>query len=365
MSMLAGDDDLIDLIYAAMVGDARWDDFLALLANGLPDGTSTLFHHDITSGVGAWQLTHGLLGEVNESYAAHYSRLNPWMPAAAVRPIGLGVTAEQMYPLDSFVTTEFYHDFMRPIGVNSAIGVTIARDNGKSMLLSVGTSRADPKQNRMAADQLTRLAPHLRRVVNYYRSGPRQRAVSEFGASIFDAVDVGIVVVCEARQASMISKMAEDILYRTPCLRVGALGRVRLIDEEADKRLGAMLQRTYDGDRQASFFGDKVKMTLILVQKNPISAYFEGPTVLVLIEATDRKPAADLDGFAVHFRLTRTEKAVLSELVAGWSVNEIAERQRISRETVRSHLKRIFHKTGSHSQGDLIRIAARSVVRRR
>jgi hypothetical protein len=43
---------LVDAVYAALLGEAPWDDFLALFARGLPNGKATLFVHDVNCGRG-------------------------------------------------------------------------------------------------------------------------------------------------------------------------------------------------------------------------------------------------------------------------------------------------------------------------
>jgi DNA-binding CsgD family transcriptional regulator len=56
------------------------------------------------------------------------------------------------------------------------------------------------------------------------------------------------------------------------------------------------------------------------------------------------------------FGLTRAEASFASALVAGQSVREYAEREQLSEETVRTHLKRVLAKTGARRQQELVRI---------
>ena len=58
--------------------------------------------------------------------------------------------------------------------------------------------------------------------------------------------------------------------------------------------------------------------------------------------------------------LTPTETEVARLLASGRSVAEIASRLRISTDTVRWHLKRVFNKTGSRNQADLVRVVLTS-----
>jgi DNA-binding CsgD family transcriptional regulator/PAS domain-containing protein len=64
---------------------------------------------------------------------------------------------------------------------------------------------------------------------------------------------------------------------------------------------------------------------------------------------------------AAAFGLTRTEARVLSALLQGLSLPDIATRHQISINTVRWHLKQLFEKTNCNRQSDLIRVAASAI----
>jgi DNA-binding CsgD family transcriptional regulator len=59
------------------------------------------------------------------------------------------------------------------------------------------------------------------------------------------------------------------------------------------------------------------------------------------------------------FNLTRAEEHLLTQLVAGTGVREAAAHQQISIHTARNQLKSILHKTGRHSQTQLLTLVAR------
>jgi DNA-binding CsgD family transcriptional regulator len=351
------DGEFIDLIYAALLGEAPWEDFLDRLSRSLPGGKTTLFHHDVRKARGAWELSSGLGQDVVAEYARHYSRLNPWMPAASVRKIGQGVVAEQMLPREEFVKTEFYNDFFRREIGESAVGVTIVREHGCSFLLSTTTSRADPDANRDAADRLTRLAPHLQRAFRHFRRNSRQRAIEDIGVSLFDAIDVGLVIVGDARKLKAISATGQRMVESGCGVGVTPLGLVKNAQADADAMLARMLDRGFSGANTAAFVVGQWKLTLIRLSQDRISAYFDGPTVVMLIERPAAKTRVGVEYFANTHRLTAAEKRALEGLVSGKRISEIADDAMLSRETIRSQVKSVFAKTGASSQIELIRLA--------
>jgi DNA-binding CsgD family transcriptional regulator len=56
------------------------------------------------------------------------------------------------------------------------------------------------------------------------------------------------------------------------------------------------------------------------------------------------------------YGLTKAEARLATELAQGNSLIEIGETYHLSQNTLRSHLKSIFRKTGLKSQSDLVRI---------
>jgi DNA-binding CsgD family transcriptional regulator len=66
----------------------------------------------------------------------------------------------------------------------------------------------------------------------------------------------------------------------------------------------------------------------------------------------NRQPSANL--FARVFDLTPAEAKLASLLATGESVESAAQQLLVSRETIRSQLKAIFSKTGTHGQGELV-----------
>ncbi|RWX60116.1 helix-turn-helix transcriptional regulator, partial [Mesorhizobium sp. M2A.F.Ca.ET.039.01.1.1] len=277
-------DYLIDLIYAAVLKEASWSDFLSELSKSIPDGRSLLFYHDATTGHGTWELNHGLDDTTVRNYADYYCRINPWMPKASVRKIGLGVVAEQMLPAVDFRKTEFYNDFFRPIGEESAVGLTIVREEGRSFLLSILTSRGDPERNKPVADQLTAIAPHLHRAFRNYRIGTKRSQIAEIGSSIFDAIDAGLLIVGEGAAVKSVSECGSRIVETGTCVRRTPLGRIRICSPEADAMLRRMLDRSFVAHKAWGAVVNEVKLTFIQVRKDRFSAYFEGPTVVVLLE---------------------------------------------------------------------------------
>jgi DNA-binding CsgD family transcriptional regulator len=86
------------------------------------------------------------------------------------------------------------------------------------------------------------------------------------------------------------------------------------------------------------------------------------PAAIVFLRDPERSIAPEMAALQGLFGLTPAEAIVARQLVSGRSVGEIAARHRLSLNTVRTHLKNIFAKTGVRRQTELVTLVLRSVA---
>jgi DNA-binding CsgD family transcriptional regulator len=82
-------------------------------------------------------------------------------------------------------------------------------------------------------------------------------------------------------------------------------------------------------------------------------------SILLVTDAERRPPSTPADLLRKLFNLTMTESALLSHLEQEIALPAAAEIMGISFETGRSHLKRIFSKTGTSRQTELLMLMRR------
>ena len=85
------------------------------------------------------------------------------------------------------------------------------------------------------------------------------------------------------------------------------------------------------------------------------------PVAAIFVTDPERKAEADAEALARIYGLTVAESRLTELLIQGETLVEAADRLRISHNTARTHLQRIYDKTGTHHRGDLIRLLATGV----
>jgi DNA-binding CsgD family transcriptional regulator len=79
---------------------------------------------------------------------------------------------------------------------------------------------------------------------------------------------------------------------------------------------------------------------------------------LVLLRDLSKERAAQIVDVARHFGLTKAEQCLLDILARGASLPDAAQMLGVARSTARTHLQRLFDKTGKRRQVDLLRMVA-------
>lgn len=349
--------DLIDLIYASLVGEATWQQFLNKLNEALPGAASTLFFHQHRPGHGAAALASGFDPVALRDYSAHYSSINPWMKKLAETPVGIGIIGEQLIDRGSFLRHEYYN-FINDFGFETGIGATLFHDAGCSFLISTLTSSSDPDRNYAAAQQLTALAPHLRRAFRHYRSNQFHSPEAGISASLFEALDVGVIVVGEGMKIRTASSTGRNWLEEGEHVRASALGTLRVVDPAGQEILATMLARGSAGPRTWTGYVPGAKLSFARVLQDEMSEYLAGISVILLVEAFPKAlQPDDLAILARALKLSNAERRVFIGIANGKSIVQIADEAGLTRETVRSQLKAVYAKTGVNSQAGLVRLA--------
>lgn len=362
---------LLDALYSAILGETSWGSWLDNLALMLPGGKAVLFFHDVDRSSGAFVLSSRFEPSSLKAYNEHYAARNPWMPKAAIRPIGIGVRAEQMLPRQTLEKTEFYCDFLKPQRLQTGVGVTVVRDGGTSFLLSVLCEDIDDSQINKAADTLTRLAPHLRRAFGYFKRHAAEEAVTGLARSIFDLTCVGVLLVDSEMRPIAKNAIAERALSEGHGIGVNVAGRIRIASDEATRAMRQMLSQwdraTLGAIRTASFRiavgrDGPPTLRLSLVPYNNMSEaarYFTGPMVLVLIDDLRTPVKIAVDEVRGALGLTRAEAELVVGLASGSTVRDLALARDVALGTARSQLHSVFAKLGVNSQAETVRLVLR------
>lgn len=137
----------------------------------------------------------------------------------------------------------------------------------------------------------------------------------------------------------------------------GGSGKVAVLPDR--KALQKAVKAVEDGDgmQMVPVFDEEERLTnSALVCGLPKVEGQQTPWYLVALCGSQLDPEAR-EWLTGQFGLTDTEALVLLDLLAGHSVDRVAENKGVSVGTVRTHVRKLLEKSGTHSMTELIRLS--------
>jgi DNA-binding CsgD family transcriptional regulator len=306
----------------------------------------------------SFSITPFMAPSVMEAYGAHFHAVNPVWQRTAADPAGTVKTDSMVVPRRAMLATEFYNDWVRPQGVLAALNAVVAVDGGRQSVISVQSVREFDDED-IALYRL--LAPHFERAVALSRRLRLLEMGRRHSAELLHRLDEGLVLV-DAQAHVLFANGAAERAFARGALRIddGALSLMRANDTGRLRGLiagcaGSGFERG-SGGRLSATWGSGGEAAIIVAPLRTEAAWTPGPqpvaAVLIADTAATQPPAAAV--LKMRFGLTPAEAAVAIELCRGEGLRACADRLGTTRATARTHLARIFDKTGVRRQAALV-----------
>ena len=169
---------------------------------------------------------------------------------------------------------------------------------------------------------------------------------------LVDALDFGVLLLAPCGRVHWANHPARDALAAYDVLRVED-GRLALHGPQQQRALLRALADAVVGTPRMLCLGGGVPTTKLAL--SPWRTDADGtPLLLGTLQTGERSDWPALDAYARERRLTAGEADVLQMLVLGDRPPQIAARRGSSEGTVRSQIKALLEKTGTHSMRELV-----------
>ena len=353
-------DSLVGAIYDAAASVSKWPDALCKLASiyGAQMAGIASYSPDPTE---CW----GIMGpdnpELTSEYLAYYHSKNVLLQRTARAPAGALHTDMTVMPRRSLVRTEFYNDFLVRHGIRAMSHVVLVNDDGRLAEVAVHRRKDFDRRDLRV---LGRLYPHLRRAFEVNLRLNQADLYQAAAVEALERLDKAALLVDANSRVLFANRAAEQLFHRGAGLRLteGALSaeiaaeafRLRRMIGECHKRESPAQSATLHISRGNSRMPFSVSVVPLRASGVPSLPAGVWAMVLVTDPEARKRPAAEL--LRQRFGLTKAEAAFALEIMQGEGVQAAADHLRVSRSTARTHLVRIFAKTGARRQAELVRL---------
>lgn len=361
---------LTDQLLDAAVDGGGWDDALLSLARHCRADVGSLVLVDRASGDG-----RGFCLGVGEAWSRPFVRRKARHVAQGSQAVAPGAvfTDRQVIDRRSFEASHFFQSWAKPSGQTEYAGVAVL--NEPSRFVFVGLARGLRKGAFDGGElaELQRLAPGVKRAARVWIAlGAAEEARRTFEAA-FEQMEQAVFLTDAQGRVQRHNLRAQALLNRG-ALRLDKAGALACDDAVAMRRLERAVAVAAEGEDEGD--PDEFRTTV------PCSSRTEPMTLHVSpLRATPRRPApgaavmivavgaedrvrADASRLRKAFGLTRSESLLAAEIVKGGGIKAAAKALRIAPTTARTHLGRVFDKTGARSQVELVGLLSAGLPRR-
>jgi DNA-binding CsgD family transcriptional regulator len=363
-------DPLIDSLYEASLDPAQWPRFLAGLAARLNGIMPTLFLHDTQSQRGTLAFNVGWDGSIVQAYKDYFSERNVWLRGGPhLLQVGKVRTSHMMCSRRELLHSEWYADVCQPCGFSQGIGATVFKDGSLTSNIAVF---ADSQQE-FGAEQMalvSALLPHLQRALKTHLHLAEERLRAQNLMAALDGLVTGLILVGSGAKVLYMNEAAEEIIRTRAGLSVegGTLKALRSNDTAALHALIGPAAQT--SARRAQHAGGTLKIKRLTglplelmvspIRTRPVSTLTE-PAVAAIYATVPQEVRFESQVLACY-GLTPTEIKVAQAIALGLSGSQAAASLGIRYNTLKTHLKRIFQKTHTRRQAELLRLMGTGTI---
>ena len=243
-------------------------------------------------------------------------------------------------------------------------GQAAAEASGGDGAAYLSVFRRDGSWDAEARRRLRLIVPHFCRAVEMTRLMTIRYAAAIAMADTLDSLNASIFLVDANGEtvhanANGEARLAEGRLVRSVRgkLTASAPEAAAALGQAVKYRRAAKFAFTVPGEHRDG--GCQIGRLFPLAAEVARDRGCHRPVVAGLVlDDTALDASKPVDRIAQHYGLARSERDVLLAVVDGCGLTEAAERLSISHSTLKTYLRRLFEKTGTRRQMDLIRLCA-------
>ena len=350
-------EDLVDRIYEAAFVPELWSDVLQRLSDlsNSAAGGILLFDDRLEAKFMSTDLIRPVLDEIALEGGFKHSRVVQLLQALPPPPAF--IYDADYFPKEALESNRTRLDRVLPLGIGGEVGSFIPLPTGEVLLFAMERWLTNDRPSKQDLDHLNHMRPHLARAGLIGARLRLERAHATTAA--LAAIGLPAAVMTASGRVLATNTLLDTL---TSIFLPAAFGGLAITDPEANRLFQQAVTHQNGGDRATvrsipiSPSSGRDAMILHLIPLRRLAhELFSGADVLVAATAlrpSNLVPSPDI--LTGLFDLTPAEARLAAALTAGHSLKAVAANSSITYSTARTYLDRIFTKTGTHHQAQLV-----------
>lgn len=366
--------DTIGAIYDCALDPAGWSSVIGVIADRFSFASGLLGIAQVRDAIHdvriIYRMDDAWLAD-STKYATEMVALQGGAARIQQYPLDEPIVSSQLLPPEERRANQYYREMLAPRGMTDAVFIGLARE--PHLVGYLALNRADqigPIRNR-ELDGLRLISPHLRRAVTIGNLFDLKAVELASFHSVLNGLASGVILVDDDLRIVHANTAADGMLAAGALLSV-AQGRLAVRGRFGQDALRAAVTAAARNESTLGQRGIGIPATgddggtallhLLPLARGELRAGLSPRAVAAIFVVADGS-SAPVDGLAALYDLTPAEGQIFAALVQGVSLENTAANLGIAKSTARTHLLRVFAKTGCGRQAELVALAARLSLR--
>lgn len=367
---------LVADLYAGVLENNPWQTFARNLRAWLDCDAAGLTFRQATAGspsISLWECREPMPDHALREAAAHRSRfahLDP-LAQALTRP-GEILNLDDVIDREQLAETAYYREFLQHYQLEYQLAMCIAEPGGWTCHLGLINGSARRNFDERDKQYLRELQPHLEHALSLYAALQQQILHKEIYRDALNKLAIGTIILNRAGRVLDVSQAAQEMIEKCSSLSL-VDGQVVPVRAEQRYTLRRMIAAAavWSEQRRKGAFVDVLRMEDqhnqhlgLVVRSSPSAPWYPsetGPSVILHLSGIDDRSTLE-SVVARLFGLTASEALLATRLADGLTISEAAAELGLTESSARTYSKRVFAKTGTNRQAELVRLVLKSVA---
>jgi DNA-binding CsgD family transcriptional regulator len=359
-------------IYDASLDPALWPTAIESICHYIGAASAGLHSQDSIS-----RATHALFwwGSASsapqyfQAYRENYGKINPIFPGVIFFDIEQPVAVPDVISCEEFVQTRFFREWLAPQSLTDGLFSNLEKGvTSCAVFTAMRHAKQGPVDDRMRR-RFELITPHVRRSMLIGKVIDLHRVEAAALADALDELASGIFIVDSTGRIIHANLSAHRLIAEGDVLRA-TNGRLFALEAKGGRILLEVFAAAQAGDAAVGKGGIAIPLAARTGERYvahvlPLTSGARrkagvsyAATAAMFIRKAGLELPSPPEAVAGEFNLTPAEVRVLFAIVQIGGVPEVAPVLGIAEQTVKSHLHRIYEKTATRRQADLVKLVA-------
>jgi DNA-binding CsgD family transcriptional regulator len=358
---------VIGQIYDAALDPPLWTQAIEGACGFVGGYTGNMFIQDSQRKNAQFLATWGMEPDYWRAFVQKYGKMNPAFPTMLLVDVGRIISSNDVVPDARLRATRFYKEWLEPQGFVDCVGAVLEKSWISAATFVIFRNKDHGIVDATARRKMALLIPHIQRAALIGKTIELNNVANADFVNTLDALTTSVFLLSADGSILHCNRAAAALRERDSVFSASSAG-LSLRDPTLDSQFQAMLApasldmtlagarggtlSTSDGERHILHV-----LPLASAGAGRAPPFHSASFALFVHPAALQRPTL-VEAVVTRFRLTPAEVRVLFALIEIGGVPDVAQVLGVSEETVKTHLKRLFAKTRTNRQVDLVRMVA-------